>query len=175
VGVAGKEIAERTGLGPAGTVFCAGILHDVGKLVLAIVSLDAYGRVVTRFETSRSAEDVRAIERDEFGFDHERAGLELGARWKFPEELLSAVGHHHEPWTRAGGDRWSALLHTADWAARRLGFESAPRSLAPCPEAPDARALTQLRLGVRALDEVLAEAAQEIPTKVERFCESLVR
>ncbi len=174
-GVAAKEIAERTDLGPPGTVFCAGILHDLGKLVLAIVSLEKYGRVVQRFETSRSAHDVRVIEREEFGFDHERAGLELGNRWKFPHELRSAVGHHHEPWSEPGADRWGALLHVGDWAARRLGFRSVPASLAPCPDAPDPRALAQLRLGVRTLDEVLERASQEIPAKVERFCESLVR
>ncbi len=175
VGVASKEIAERAGLGPTGTVFCAGILHDVGKLALAIVALDRTGRVVQRFETSRSATDVRAIEREEIGLDHEQAGRELGRQWRFPPEILAAVSQHHEPWEVPGGDSWGSLIHVGDWTARRLGFASVPHSLAPCPDAPDARALARLSLTPRSLDEVLARTSSEIPSKVERFCESLAR
>jgi putative nucleotidyltransferase with HDIG domain len=172
VGVVSKDVAARAGIGPPGTAFCAGILHDVGKLALAIVSLPGMRRAAERFEIARTTDDVRAIEREELGVDHEAAGLELGRRWKFPPELLAAVAHHHEPWTQPEDEPWGALTHVGDWTARRLGFHSVPKSPAACPDAPDTRALARLALGARALDEVVEVAAMEIPPKVEKFCES---
>jgi len=174
VGVCAKGLSAAAGLTPSGSAFCAGILHDIGKLVLATHSLEAYGRVVHRLEQSSDPiTDVRTIEREELGLDHEQAGHELGTHWRFPPEILSAVGHHHEPWTEEGESRWGALLAAADWMALRLGFESVPRAGAAVPTHLDSRTHERLLFSAPALEETLNQLAPEVPKKVARFCESL--
>jgi len=174
VGVCAKGLSTAAGLTPGSSAFCAGILHDVGKLVLATQSLEAYARVVERVERSAGTiTDVRGIEREELGLDHEEAGLEIGRLWRFPPEILSAVGHHHEPWAEAGDSRWGALLAAADWMARRLGFESVPLLRSEVPPLLDARTHSRLLLSASALEETLLQLAPEVPQKVVRFCDSV--
>ncbi|HET9887627.1 MAG TPA: HDOD domain-containing protein [bacterium] len=174
VGVCAKGLSSVAGLTPGSCAFCAGILHDIGKLVLATHSLEAYARVVERVEHSAGTiTDVRLIEREELGLDHEQAGLEIARLWRFPAEILSAVGHHHEPWTEPGDSRWSALLGAANWMARRLGFESVPTLRSEVASLLDARTLERLLLSAAALEETLAQLTPEVPQKVVRFCDSV--
>jgi len=174
VAVCAKGLSTTTGLTPGGAAFCAGILHDVGKLALATHSLEGYRRVVERIAGTPDAErDLRVIEREELGLNHEEAGLELGNRWRFPTEILSAIAHHHEPWTDPSDSRWGALLAASDWMARRLGFESVPPSRPLGPDLPDSRTLERLLLSPTALEEAVAQLAPEISKKVVRFCESV--
>lgn len=172
VGICAKGLSTAAGLTPGGSAFCAGILHDIGKLVLATHSLEAYGRVVERLEhSSGSIADVRTVEREELGIDHEEAGLEIGRQWKFPADILSAVGHHHEPWAEQGDSRWGALLSAADWMARRLGYESVPSLRSAVPALLDSRTHDRLLLSAPAIEEALAQLAPEVPQKVVRFCD----
>jgi HD-like signal output (HDOD) protein len=167
-GVCAKALSASAGLTPAGSAFCAGILHDIGKLVLATHSIDAYARVVQRLESSDNGQDVRVLEREELGLDHEVAGLELGFHWRFPAEILSSIGHHHEPWAEEGESRWGALLAAADWMARRLGYESVPSVRSESPASLDPRAHDRLLLSAPALEEILTQLSAEVSKKVVR-------
>ncbi len=177
VGLFAKELSPRAGIGDPGTAFCAGVLHDAGKLALAMVDLDGYRRVIERFAAGAappdaSPDDVRAAERAELGLDHEEAGRVFGARWNFPSEILAAVSSHHEPWSSPSSSRWGALLHVSDWAARRSGFDSAPSCGRPVPDAPDSRGLRRLGLSTDDLAATLARTADSIPVSVSTFSES---
>ncbi|MEN8005935.1 MAG: HDOD domain-containing protein [Candidatus Krumholzibacteriota bacterium] len=86
--------AERMGYGQKKCeVFTAGLVHDVGMLVI-----DAH-LVGTRktLVTAEPAFDVSGAERRLLGFDHCEAGAMLAETWGFPAVLCQAIEHHHDP------------------------------------------------------------------------------
>lgn len=74
--------------------FLIGLLHDVGKLAMALMpnelnaSLD---RLIVKGCEPAIAEVVVC------GFDHAEAGADVLRHWKFSDELISAVRYHHMP------------------------------------------------------------------------------
>lgn len=79
--------------------FTAGLVHDVGMLVI-----DAY-LVANRknLVTAEPAFDVSGAERRLLGFDHCEAGAMLADNWGFPPVLHDAIRYHHDPQLAAEG------------------------------------------------------------------------
>ena len=75
------------------TAFTAGLLHDIGSLVLATRFPQHYMRVLDyrRQHDCGPGQAELAI----FGFDHALAGSVLATHWKFPQLMREAVGGHH--------------------------------------------------------------------------------
>lgn len=93
----------------------AGLLHDVGKLVLASNYPDRY-ETVGRLSYLKQIEWI-IEERNVFGFDHAEVGRYLMALWGLPAPIVDAVGFHHYP-TKSEQSNFTAL--TAVHAANHL-------------------------------------------------------
>ena len=90
--IAKSERAGRTLVEDAVT---AGLLHDVGKLVLATNFPEQYEQVRRAAEAKRV--DYLAEEREIFGFDHADVGGYLLGLWGLPSGVVEAVAFHHFP------------------------------------------------------------------------------
>ena len=143
VATAAQSLARHAGV-DAGTAFCAGILHDVGKLVLATMSPSRYADLDSLAPVDRAAEVLA------FGADHAEAGSWLGTRWHLPDEIVTAIRTHHLPAAQMG--RWGALIHVADRIAH--GAPASPGS-AP-PEPPEDEILALLPVDAATLHAVEA-------------------
>lgn len=75
--------------------FTGGVLHDVGKLVLATGLPDRFAEVFHRslIEDRR----IDQLERSEFGVSHAEVGAYLLALWGLPDPVVEAVAFHHRP------------------------------------------------------------------------------
>lgn len=95
----------------------AGLLHDIGKLLLAVNFPERYARA---WKASQRGElPLRSAETIEFGASHDRVGGVLLALWGLPMPLVDAVAFHHDP--AFGGHARRApvgLVHLADLLAR---------------------------------------------------------
>src|SRR6185369_7884505 len=88
VGAASRLIAQRTRAADPEEVFTAGLLHDVGRVVLA---LRFPGEYAAMLEAAPELDGVRAPldarERAVFGIDHSQAGAWLAESWKLPRAI----------------------------------------------------------------------------------------
>lgn len=75
--------------------FLAGMLHDVGKMVLGANRPDTYGRMIG---TARKEQlDIVTAETKTFGGSHAEVGGYLLGIWGLPSPVVEAVAYHHDP------------------------------------------------------------------------------
>jgi signal transduction histidine kinase/HD-like signal output (HDOD) protein len=88
--------------------FVAGLLHDLGKLVLDLVLPQSYARVIALAE--RRALPSAHLERDIIGLDHHTAGKRIGTHWGLPAELQEVMWLHSAPLTTLPDVRHRSLI-----------------------------------------------------------------
>ena len=80
---------------PEEEAFTAGLLHDVGKLVLAQIAPKSYARALDA--ARRRGGSLADVERDVLGVDHLVAGRRLARRWHLPGTYADVIWLHHQP------------------------------------------------------------------------------
>jgi putative nucleotidyltransferase with HDIG domain len=92
--------------------FVAGLLHDIGKLILAANADEEYETV---FQKSRAENlPLDMVEKDSFGATHAEIGAYLLGLWGIPESIINTVELHHSP-NKDTSNRFSPVtaLHLA--------------------------------------------------------------
>ena len=91
--IAAKLIAKEAGFNDIETPFAAGLLHDIGRIVLDCYFHEEYEAVLKR----AVEEDVplSALEQEILEIDHAEVGGWLADRWLFPPPLINAIMYHH--------------------------------------------------------------------------------
>ena len=120
-------IAER--LATAGfldkdTAYTAGILHDIGRVALAVIQPKEYCNLLTKHKGS--PESILEGERQLFGWDHCETGRRLIGDWKLPEDLEAVVSEHHEAVGDGGSWGMGELVKVSCGMADVLGFPAFP-------------------------------------------------
>lgn len=118
VGVAlcARTLAAEAGVSEDGA-FTAGLLHDIGRLVLVTCFPDEY-REALAYQKKHDCFLLTA-ERDVLGLDHAQVGQALAERWHFAPSIQAAVAHHHAP-EEATADSLAGVVHVADVMAHAL-------------------------------------------------------
>ena len=73
--------------------YTAGIMHDIGRLAMAVLKPEEYASLLEQFQGSASS--VLEAECSLFGFDHCQAGQQLIATWNLPLDFEAVVAYHH--------------------------------------------------------------------------------
>ncbi|MBL0713596.1 MAG: HDOD domain-containing protein [Desulfosarcina sp.] len=95
------------------TAFVAGMLHDIGKLILAVNFSEAYQEVIQAVDPAAPPEWER--EQAVFGASHAEIGAYLMGLWGLESPLLAAIAFHHNPGlSRIGDFSPLAAVHLAN-------------------------------------------------------------
>jgi len=117
--IAQREVAEKKLLDD---VYMAGMLHDVGKLILACNLPDLYNEVF--FLKREESIPLFEAESRVFNATHAHVGAYLLGLWGLPDPIVEAVAFHHEPATSAERSFSSlAAVHVADALAYEFSSE----------------------------------------------------
>ena len=121
-------IVERVAVEFAEGAFVGGLLHDIGKLLIAIALVDQYENI-TRLMEALPPDDVRTAEDCEtefLGVNHCELSAAALENWKLPNPIRLAVLHHHQPKSvpkeLAGGYQFhlADIIHAADATVKDL-------------------------------------------------------
>jgi putative nucleotidyltransferase with HDIG domain len=118
VAVAARVLAQETGESLA-AAFTAGLLHDIGKVVMVSAQRDEYAQAV--LNAGLFHRPVVVTEREIFGFDHAEVGARLLTRWSLPPNIVAAVEHHHHPKNAGEFERLTAVVGLANLVAHSTG------------------------------------------------------
>ena len=117
--IAGMQSKDR---GVQSDAFVSGLLHDVGKLVLAANFPEEYSTAI--LNAGESAVSTSALEYEIFGASHADVGGHLMALWGLPSSVVEAIAFHHHPSkSSSGGFSPLTAVHVADAIVRHKAAE----------------------------------------------------
>ncbi len=113
---AAKEIATFTGSVEPGLAYTAGLIHDIGKVVLDGFVADALPFFYQHLE--QQSGDFCELENRLFDINHIQVGAQLALQWNLPSSLAVAISHHHQPATApVGHQQLASIAYLADLLA----------------------------------------------------------
>lgn len=133
VALATRILHTRAGSRDRDHAFLAGLMHDVGEMILVHGDSHGFATLVEKAEATRS--QLADKEQKAYGFDHTQVGVTLLEAWNIDAQIREAVLHHHnydaankEPRTLA------ASIMCADYLAAKAGLDFYYEPPVPGPE-----------------------------------------
>lgn len=108
--------------------FTAGLLHDIGRLVLVSNFPRHFEQVLLYRETNDCY--LLDAERHVLGVDHVQAGVALAEHWNFSDTMRLGIAYHHEPET-AGAGFLASIIHVANAVVYALDLTHVADDLVP--------------------------------------------
>lgn len=135
-------------------VFIAGLIHDLGRLVLEMVHPGLAGEVA-----HVAAADLLAAEQEITGMAHTKAGQKVMRHWRLPENLVQIARFHHHPTNHQNDETGlAALIQLGEMLTRALGQSREPAPLQPAPE----ELAASLNISLDETADLLARVCQEV-------------
>lgn len=121
--VCARAVAAKVTPAVAEDAFMAGLLHDLGKVVMdqSLCRRGEYQQILEKMQ--RPNADIITVEQQMLGIDHATIGRHLMERWNLPSFLCQTVGAHHSlQGVDAETARLCAIIHVADTMVNHLGL-----------------------------------------------------
>ena len=111
-GLLARNLAQCCNVLHSERLFTAGLLHDVGRLLMFMKVPEETSRAeALRLQSKR---DICKIEEDLVGFSHAEVGEALLLHWNMPDNLCASIRYHHDPGAADNAHLESAIIHIAD-------------------------------------------------------------
>ncbi len=151
----------------ADSLFTAGLLHDVGQLVMFSQSPE---KSLTVLEMARESDTDGMLpfisEKEVFGYDHQQVGAAVAKQWNFPRSLVYSIAHHHDPYECDEVTQTMLVVHVANSIAVLSELDSAnPEDGPPI----DPRAVTDLNLPEGYIEKTLEYVNTRVPELLSSF------
>ncbi|HAP35411.1 MAG TPA: phosphohydrolase [Bacteroidetes bacterium] len=111
-GVASRIIASYFKEPNIERYFVAGMLHDIGRLII-VSKIPEYAERVFSLAAA-SATPLYKVEREVLGFDHAKVGSALIQLWKLPKSFEEIILFHHNPTNAKQFELETSVIHIAD-------------------------------------------------------------
>ena len=161
-------LAQRLPVNYAEGAFVAGLLHDLGRMLIAVCLPAEHDQVLERHRTGKGP--VSESERSVLGFTHSELSGQALALWNLPEAIhLAARDHHAAPGAAApsGELTLSRVVAAADQYVHSTGVSILPQR-APGKGA-DVAVLERLGIDSERLEKLLAEFQAEFEAMSQFF------
>ena len=163
VGITARLLAMERRLPKPDKFFVAGLLHDVGRLVLLQQAAEWAQAVFDVYQRERIL--LRDAEKKVLGYDHQQIAAELLQNWSYPPVLVQAVAFHHLP-SQSGARMDAAVVHIADHLVNAMGVGSSGEQFIP---PLDDKAWSTLALETNVLPRIIEAVDEQILAVEEAF------
>ena len=126
VAIAARMIAEKCGYKPSDEAFVAGLLHDIGSLILEASFPDEFKRI---WKLVEAGENQVTAEQRTWSTDHARAGQFILDQWGLPKKIGEAVRSHHKVFEFGENDNTGTLgqiINLANLISRFRTYNTPP-------------------------------------------------
>jgi len=127
--IASRIIAQKKGVKEPEEVSVAGLLHDIGKVILALEYPKEYQAAMN--EAQEKSISIFDAEKNQFNATHANVGSWLAEKWRFPRNLIDVIEYHHRPALSKNAPLETAVVHMADLLVRARGFGFAGENFVP--------------------------------------------
>ncbi len=123
-GITARKLANACATGRGEALFTAGLLHDVGQLIILNRLPSEAKEVLLRSKLSNREPKLYLIERQVIGFDHMEVAAALSKQWKLPPCLEECISFHHTPSKAMLFPQEVAIVHIAQAITNLSGKNS---------------------------------------------------
>lgn len=120
VALASAAIADHLRDPNRNLLFTAGLLHDIGKVILNEYVATEFAEIARRVAEEKTS--FCEAEHQVLGFSHDEIGAQLGEKWQLPPSIIQGIRHHHDPSAVDPPDSLVDILHLADCICLMLGI-----------------------------------------------------
>jgi HD-like signal output (HDOD) protein len=141
-----QSVMSRIGIDPQ-SAFCAGIMHDIGKLIFELFTPKEYADVCEH--SLKKMISLTEAEVAQLGINHADIGRILADKWALPLDLEYAIVYHHNPRAANKIRELVSLVHIADAISHQLhcGLWDDETPPLECRDARKILSLDDARLG----------------------------
>jgi putative nucleotidyltransferase with HDIG domain len=150
--IASRVIAQKKGMKEPEEISVAGLLHDIGKVILMLEFQKEYEAAMN--EAQAKSISIFEAEKIQFNATHANVGSWLAEKWRFPRNLIEVIEFHHRPQLAKNAPIEAAIVHLADILVRARGFGFAGEIFVP---EVNPAAFELLKLSEADIKEVLKE------------------
>jgi len=152
-----RVIAKKVKYSKPDQAYTAGLLHDIGKVILDYYLGEQYKIIEEKMQSGKWP--FVAIEEEVLGFHHGQVGAKIAEKWRLPEELVEAIELHHTPEKAVLNPQMVAITHLADGLVMMMGLHLGTDGLF-YEFSEDAMAL--LKIDENTLTEIMSEVVDII-------------
>jgi len=159
-GLLSQQLAKQAGLRTSDSLFVAGLLHDIGQLVMFNRESEKSHQAILMLTDVIDDMDMHEAEERVFGFDHMQVGAQLIRKWQLPALFEECVEFHHTPDQSTQYPQEVAIVHIANAVAVMAEFDAVDEEY----EIPhiDASAWEQAKVNREELFTVISDAQNHI-------------
>ncbi len=165
-GLIARKLARLAGKCDADAVFTAGLLHDIGELVIFSRKPAQAKEALLLVLDSADELTIYQAEQQIMGFDHAQVGAELARQWNLPGMLEECIAFHHDVSVAQRYPREVALVHIANILAQMAEVQTLELDDVASIE-PEAWKITGLSEQV--IEETVRETQAEIAEAEKLF------
>ena len=118
--ICAQQVALKVERNLAGIAFTAGLLHDIGKIIMNSFVAEEFQVLLDLVD--REGISFLDAERQVLGYTHAQAGAEIAEFWNLPDELVHAIRYHHEPLSAKNYQKTVGLTHIGNILCITLGI-----------------------------------------------------
>lgn len=119
VAYAARLIAKKAGFTSLDLAYTAGLLHDIGKIILDSYLKESYQEVISKVNNQQVT--FLEVENEVIGFNHAQIGARIAQKWNLPDELVESIALHHNPEEAKLNRQLTAIVHLADTIVLYMG------------------------------------------------------
>jgi putative nucleotidyltransferase with HDIG domain len=120
VGVAANLLARRLKLPECEEIATAGLLHDIGKVIISLKCSEAENEILQLVRERRIY--IQEAEREIIDTDHSEVGSWLAKSWFLPDKLSEPIAFHHDVIKSVNHRVKTSVVHIADVLIKASGF-----------------------------------------------------